>query len=107
MRAPLLLSWQVLVLREGHLAGIVTPKDVLNRVVAKGLDPDVTPVSGVMTPNPDTVPPEMTIVEALKEVRRKDVLTSAACVQIFTQSSVAVHRMVWACLGWYGVPAVV
>lgn len=54
-------------LDDGRLAGIVTPKDLLNRVVAKGLDPDATLVSDVMTPNPDTVPPEMTVIEALRE----------------------------------------
>lgn len=56
-------------LRDGRLAGIVTPKDLLMRVVAKGLDPDDTLVSAVMTPSPDTVPPSMTAIEALKEVR--------------------------------------
>ena len=54
-------------LTDGKLAGIVTPKDVLMRVVAKGLNPDRTQVSAIMTPNPDTVPPEMTAVEALGE----------------------------------------
>ena len=58
----------MLVLDEGHLAGIVTPKDLLMRVVAKGLDPDATAVADIMTPNPDTVAPEMTVVEALREV---------------------------------------
>lgn len=52
----------------GQLAGIVTPKDLLMRVVAKGLDPESTPVADIMTPNPDTVPPEMTVLDALKEV---------------------------------------
>lgn len=53
---------------EGRLAGIVTPKDILMRVVAKGLDAATTTVKDIMTSNPDTVPPGMTIVEALKEV---------------------------------------
>lgn len=59
---------QVLALDDGHLAGIVTPKDLLNRVVAKGLNPDTTRVSSIMTPNPDTVPPDMTVIDALREV---------------------------------------
>lgn len=46
----------------------MTPKDVLMRVVAKGLDPGSTTVSDIMTPNPDAVPPDMTVVDALKEV---------------------------------------
>lgn len=63
------MAWpQVLVLQGERLAGIVTPKDLLMRVVALGLNPDDTPVSAVMTPNPDTVPPTMTAIEALKEV---------------------------------------
>lgn len=53
---------------EGRLAGIVTPKDILMRVVAKRLDAVTTPVKDIMTFNPDTVPPGMTVVEALKEV---------------------------------------
>lgn len=59
---------QVLALDNGHLVGILTPKDLLMRVVSKGLNPDTTPVSAVMTPNPDTVPPEMTVLDALREV---------------------------------------
>ncbi|CAM9344846.1 unnamed protein product, partial [Hapterophycus canaliculatus] len=58
----------VLVLRDRRLAGIVTPKDLLMRVVAKGLDLDETTVSSVMTPNPDAVPPTMTVIEALREM---------------------------------------
>lgn len=58
----------MLVLEEGRLVGIVTPKDLLMRVVAKGLSPDDTPVSAVMTPNPDTVPSTMTVAGALREV---------------------------------------
>ncbi|CAM9490449.1 unnamed protein product, partial [Ectocarpus sp. 8 AP-2014] len=64
----------VLVLDQGRLAGILTPKDVLMRVVAKELDPDRTPVSSIMTPNPDTVPPEMTAVEALGEMHENKYL---------------------------------
>ena len=34
---------------DGQLLGLFTERDVLNRVVAKGLDPDSTPLSAVMT----------------------------------------------------------
>ncbi|NTV97291.1 MAG: CBS domain-containing protein [Thiobacillus sp.] len=34
---------------KGLLTGLFTERDVLNRVVAKGLDPDKTPLSAVMT----------------------------------------------------------
>ena len=47
----------VLVVDEDELVGIFTPKDMLSRVIAKGLSPDLTSVASVMTPNPDCVSP--------------------------------------------------
>ncbi|CAM9964799.1 unnamed protein product, partial [Choristocarpus tenellus] len=58
----------VLVVEGNALVGIFTPRDMLNRVVAKGCSPDDTPVSEVMTPNPDSVTPDMTVMEALHEM---------------------------------------
>ncbi|KAH8050436.1 hypothetical protein JL722_11406 [Aureococcus anophagefferens] len=55
----------VLATADGGLAGILTPKDVLNRVVAKRLDPAATPLAAVMTPNPDTISLDATLLEAL------------------------------------------
>jgi CBS domain-containing protein len=40
------------------LLGILTERDLMTRVLAKGLDPDRTAVRDVMTPNPICVPPE-------------------------------------------------
>ena len=51
-----------------ELLGILTPKDLLNRVIAKGLSPDETLVSEVMTPNPDCVTGDLTLLEALREM---------------------------------------
>ena len=53
---------------DGRLLGMLTEKDVLNRVLAKGLRPDRTLVGDVMTPNPDTVASAMTVLEALEQV---------------------------------------
>ncbi|MEW6283624.1 MAG: CBS domain-containing protein [Candidatus Eremiobacterota bacterium] len=39
----------VLIVSQGRLCGIFTERDLLNRVVAAGLDPETTPVSSVMT----------------------------------------------------------
>ena len=50
---------------QGRLAGIFTERDVLTRVVAKGLDPAATPLSRVMTPNPDTISPDKPFGHAL------------------------------------------
>jgi CBS domain-containing protein len=45
----------VLVEKDRRLAGIFTERDVLFRVVGSGLDPAETPVSTVMTPDPETL----------------------------------------------------
>lgn len=56
----------VLAMRGDSLVGIVTPKDLVNRILAvDGLDPDVADISSVMTPGVETADPDMTIVEAL------------------------------------------
>ena len=40
---------------QGRLAGIFTERDVLTRVVARGLDPAGTALAQVMTPDPDAL----------------------------------------------------
>ena len=49
-------------------AGIVTPKDLLFRVVAKGLPPS-TEVEAVMTPQPDTMPGTATVLQGLHQLQ--------------------------------------
>jgi CBS domain-containing protein len=39
----------------GKLTGIFTERDLLTRVVGRGIDPKVTAVSAVMTPNPEVL----------------------------------------------------
>jgi CBS domain-containing protein len=56
----------VLVATDGHLAGIFTERDMVNRVVADGRDPDQTRLADVMTANPDTIAPATTAIEALR-----------------------------------------
>ena len=48
------------------LKGIITVNDMAYRVVAAGLDPDGTPVNDVMTPDPDTVAPDTSAIDALR-----------------------------------------
>ncbi|KAG9406978.1 cytochrome c oxidase subunit 1 [Aphanomyces cochlioides] len=48
-----------------QLVGIVTPKDVLLRVVGGGLDISRTVVADIMTKNPESVDPSMTVLDAL------------------------------------------
>lgn len=47
------------------LLGILTERDLMTRVLAKGLDPDTTPVRAVMTPNPICIPPETRVSDAI------------------------------------------
>ncbi len=47
----------VLVERDGRLAGIFTERDVLVRIVRKGLDPAAVALASVMTPEPLTLAP--------------------------------------------------
>jgi CBS domain-containing protein len=53
------------VLRSGDLVGILSERDIMNRVVAVGRTPGTTDVSEVMTPNPRAVPADETIEECL------------------------------------------
>jgi CBS domain-containing protein len=53
---------------DGEVCGIITPKDIMNRVLSQNKSPDLTAVATVMTPNPDFVTPDYTILEALKEM---------------------------------------
>lgn len=49
----------------GALSGLFTERDVLNRVVARSLDPDTTPLSAVMTTNLQTASPDKPLAHAL------------------------------------------
>ena len=47
----------ILVVDDGRLVGIVTERDIVFRVVAKGLDPGAATLAEVMTPDPITIAP--------------------------------------------------
>lgn len=55
----------VMVITGDKLIGIFTERDVVFRVIAKGLDPKVTPLSAVMTPEPKTLSPTQSYGHAL------------------------------------------
>ena len=61
----------VLVVSHGSLIGIVTERDLNNKVLSKDLDPSSIEVSTVMTRNPDTLPPDADAVEALTLMHAK------------------------------------
>ena len=53
------------VLRDGNLTGILSERDIMNRVVAVGRTPGTTTVSEVMTANPRAVAADESIEECL------------------------------------------
>jgi len=55
----------ILILDGDRIAGIFTERDLLNRVMAKRLDPDSTALADVMTPNPATIVPDKPLAHAL------------------------------------------
>ncbi|MBC5766787.1 CBS domain-containing protein [Ramlibacter albus] len=48
------------------LVGILTERDLMNRVLARSVDPDKTAVREVMTPNPICAPPETSVADAVQ-----------------------------------------
>jgi CBS domain-containing protein len=67
------------VLRDGELVGILSERDIMNRVVAAGRTPGTTRISEVMTPKPKTVGSEETIADCLFPIRKKRPNASAFC----------------------------
>lgn len=57
------------VLRDGQLAGILSERDIMNRVVAVGRTPGTTAVAEVMTANPRAVSADETVEECLFVMR--------------------------------------
>jgi len=53
------------VLRDGDLVGIVSERDIMNRVVAAGRTPGSTRVSEIMTANPRSIGVDETVDECL------------------------------------------
>lgn len=55
-----------------QLVGIITVRDLTNRVLAEGLDPR-TPVGLVMTPNPPTLPPNALGADVLRTMMENNI----------------------------------
>jgi CBS domain-containing protein len=51
---------------DGRLLGIFTGRDAVGRVLAAGKSADTTTLGEVMTPNPQTMPPDKSAIEALR-----------------------------------------
>ena len=55
----------LLIVDDGHLAGIFTERDALFRVIAEGRAPETTRLRDVMTQNPRTITPDRPFGHAL------------------------------------------
>jgi CBS domain-containing protein len=56
----------IMVVEAGKLVGVFTERDALFRVLAEGLNGDVTQLASVMTANPQTISPEAGFTTALQ-----------------------------------------
>lgn len=63
----------------GSLVGVFGFKDMLTRAVAKELPLDSTPVEQVMTPDPETATPDITVLDALQIMSDNKFLTLPVC----------------------------
>lgn len=61
----------IMVVQDDHLAGIFTERDVVFRVVARGLDAQATHVADVMTRAPHTIGPDTPFGYALVVMQEK------------------------------------
>ena len=60
----------LLVVEGSKLIGIFTERDALFRVIAAGRDPVATPISEVMTPQPQTIHPDEPFLNAMRIMHR-------------------------------------
>lgn len=63
----------ILVVNGGHLLGIFSERDVVKRVLAKGLDPATTRVADVHTTNPITVTRRTSVKQCAQEVKDRNI----------------------------------
>jgi CBS domain-containing protein len=61
----------VLVIEDERLVGIFTERDIVIRVVARGLDAQTTRLGDVMTPAPDTIDPDKPFGYALLRMHER------------------------------------
>lgn len=61
----------LVVTEQDALCGIFTERDVLERVIDGGLDPNATPVGEAMTTNPITISPSVTVKQAMVLITEK------------------------------------
>lgn len=92
-----------LIVEDGRLVGIFGFKDMMTRAVAKDLSLEETPVSDVMTPNPESVSPNITVLEALQTMHDNKFLTLPVCEEDGTVVGIVdVMDVIYGCGGAEG-----
>jgi len=61
----------LMVVKDDQLEGIISERDISNKIVAQGRDPDKTKVSQIMTKKPETVSPDDTAIKALERMHER------------------------------------
>ncbi|MDP6572280.1 MAG: CBS domain-containing protein [Rhodospirillales bacterium] len=56
----------IIIVDDGKLSGIVTERDLTQRVLAKGMDAKKTSIGDIMTKDPDTLSPGDSAIDALE-----------------------------------------
>lgn len=84
----------LVVLEKGHFAGILTERDVLQRVVVKARNPDKTLVGDVMSKPLIVIDPEADLEEALElmfkeQVKKLTVVRDKELVGLITMTDIA------------------
>jgi CBS domain-containing protein len=88
----------VLAVDRGQLVGIFTEGDAIERVFARGLDPDLTFLAEVMTREPDTIGPEQSVDEALRRMdefgyRHLPVVEAGAVVGVLSLRDLSIEDL--------------
>jgi len=68
-----------LVVENESLIGIVSFKDIVTRAIAKDIGLEATEVMNIMTPDPESVTPDTTVVEAMQIMHDNNFLTLPVC----------------------------
>lgn len=90
----------LVVLENDKLIGIISERDILRKVLAKGLDPQKTSIQSIMTTDLITVTPSTTVREAMhivtnKRIRHLPVVEEGKLVGLISIGDLTRSAMEW------------
>lgn len=99
----------VLVVQANELVGIFTERDLVNRVVARGLNPDITLLIHVMTKAPETITADRMLPEALdimaeKGFRHLPIVDQGKAVGVLSMRDIPLEQR-WMRTNWLAAQA--